>query len=232
MPALLESVALDAPRQPTTTDRIFEELYDRIITLDLPPGARMSEADVSRALGVSRQPVRDAFWRLSKLGFLTVRPQRATTVSPISETAVRQAQFIRGALEAETVRMAVGRLTEADLDALAEVLDAQAEAVEARAKERFHGLDDRFHREICERAGLGFAWTLVRENKAHMDRARYLSLSFGLETALAEHRVILEALRARDEAAAIAAMRVHLGRILIDLPRIRADNGRYFGDEA
>jgi DNA-binding GntR family transcriptional regulator len=30
-------------------------------------------------MGVSRQPVRDAFWRLSQLGFLTIRPQRATT---------------------------------------------------------------------------------------------------------------------------------------------------------
>ena len=83
MPAVLETLDLGL-RQPTTTDRIFDELYQRIITLDLPPGARMSEAEVSRALGVSRQPVRDAFWRLSKLGFLTVRPQRATTVSPSS----------------------------------------------------------------------------------------------------------------------------------------------------
>ena len=70
MSALLETVDLDAPR-PTATDLIFDSLYDRILTLDLPPGARMSEAEVARALGVSRQPVRDAFWRLSKLGFLT-----------------------------------------------------------------------------------------------------------------------------------------------------------------
>ena len=230
MSALLETVDLDPPR-PTATDLIFDSLYDRILTLDLPPGARMSEAEVARALGVSRQPVRDAFWRLSKLGFLTVRPQRATTVSPISEDAVRQAQFIRTSVEAETIRVAVARLTEADLDALDVVLDRQAEAVAAREKERFHALDEAFHREICERAGLGFAWALVRENKAQMDRARFLSLSFGLQTALNEHRVILDALRARDEAAAVAAMRVHLGRILLDLPRIRADNGRYFGDE-
>lgn len=230
MPAVLETLDLGL-RQPTATDRIFDELYQRIITLDLPPGARMSEAEVSRALGVSRQPVRDAFWRLSKLGFLTVRPQRATTVSPISEAAVRQAQFIRAAVEADTVRVAVSRLAAADFAALAAVLDAQQAAVEARAKERFHALDDAFHREICERAGLGFAWTLVRENKAHMDRARFLSLSFGLETALMEHRAILAALGARDEAAAVGAMRVHLARILLDLPRIRADNGRYFGDD-
>ncbi|PJN92638.1 hypothetical protein CNY89_27960, partial [Amaricoccus sp. HAR-UPW-R2A-40] len=58
------------------------------------------------------------------------------------------------------------RLTEADLDALGVVLNRQAEAVAAREKERFHALDEAFHREICERAGLGFAWALVRENKA------------------------------------------------------------------
>ena len=40
------------------------------------------------------QPVRDAFWRLSQLGFLTIRPQRSTEVSAISERAVQQADVV------------------------------------------------------------------------------------------------------------------------------------------
>ena len=70
-------------RPPSVSDVIFETLYRQVVTVELAPGSRLSEAGVARAMGVSRQPVRDAFWRLSKLGLLRIRPQRATTVTRI-----------------------------------------------------------------------------------------------------------------------------------------------------
>ena len=72
-----------APR-PSVTDQVFDELQRQVMTLELAPGTRISEVEVAKTLDVSRQPVRDAFYRLSKLGFLVIRPQRATTVSLIS----------------------------------------------------------------------------------------------------------------------------------------------------
>jgi DNA-binding GntR family transcriptional regulator len=224
--------ALETRRAPAVADQVYDAIYDQVVTLELPPGARISEADVSRALGVSRQPVRDAFWRLSHLGFLTIRPQRATTVSPISEAAVLQARFVRTALEVETVRIAAATLGPADHHQLAALLDAQAAAVAEHDRERFHGLDDEFHRLICELSGNGFAWALIRERKAHMDRVRFLSLAFGADAALADHRLIVAALVARDEAAAIAAMRVHLGRIADIMARVRAEGGVPFAGDA
>jgi DNA-binding GntR family transcriptional regulator len=183
-------------------------------------------------MGVSRQPVRDAFWRLSQFGLLTVRPQRATTVSPISETAVRQARFIRTALEVETIRVATRRLGEEDFSALHALLAEQAEAVAEGARERFHRLDDEFHRQICGRSGLEFTWALIREYKVHMDRVRFLSLGSGAEIALDQHRVILARLEARDERGGVAAMRLHLGRIEEIVRQIREEHASYFAEEA
>jgi DNA-binding GntR family transcriptional regulator len=223
---------LEPIQRPSVADSVFDELHRQILTLDLPPGTRMSEIEVARALGVSRQPVRDAFYRLSKLGFLTIRPQRATTVSPISERAVMHARFIRTALEVETARIACLRLSDGDLDALQAVLDDQRESVAARDAVRFHSLDDRFHREICQRAGVGFAWDLIRENKAHMDRVRFLSLSFASEFAYRDHVEILAALRTRDPALASDRMRAHQTRIMEQIVRIRAENAAHFADEA
>ncbi|MEZ5721440.1 MAG: hypothetical protein R3D59_07120 [Paracoccaceae bacterium] len=68
-----------------------------MLSLELPPGARI-RSDVAGRHGRLRQPVHDAFYRLSKLGFLTIWPQRATTVSLILPAAVMQARFIRTAL--------------------------------------------------------------------------------------------------------------------------------------
>lgn len=232
MPETAVLKTLEPISRPSVTDAVFDEIHRQILSLDLPPGTKMSEVDVARAMGVSRQPVRDAFYRLSMLGFLTIRPQRATVVSPISERAVMQARFIRSAIEAETVRVACDRLTDADMDVLQSVLDLQKAAVEARDPHAFHALDDRFHREICERSGKGFAWDIIREQKAHMDRVRLLSLSFASQDAYGEHLRVMAALRARDAAAAMAEMHAHLSRIKQQIRRIRAENEAYFEGDA
>jgi DNA-binding GntR family transcriptional regulator len=222
---------LEPLNRPSVADTVFDELHSQILLLELPPGTKMSEVEVAKALGVSRQPVRDAFYRLSKLGFLSIRPQRATLVSQISSTAVLQARFVRNALEAETVRTACRVLTSEDHAALDEILEIQRKAVEAKDPVSFHGLDDQFHREICERAGLGFAWDIIRENKAHMDRVRFLSLSFASQDAYGDHLKVMEAIRARDEEQAMHHMHIHLSRIKEQIVRIRADHSRYFADE-
>ncbi len=225
--ALLPPFAGVRPR--TVTDQVFDLLYERVVNLTLEPGARLSEAEVAAQLGVSRQPVRDAFYRLSQLGFLLIRPQRATTVAPLSEEAVLQAYFIRRALEEACVREAATRLGPADFAVLSQLVARQEEAVAADDRRAFHALDDEFHREICERTGLGFVWSLVKENKGHMDRARFLSLSFGAGVALAEHRTILAALELRDGTAAASAVRQHLSRIEGILARLREDMPKVFG---
>ena len=220
--------ALEPISRPSVTDAVFEELHRQILSLELPPGTKMSETDVAQIMGVSRQPVRDAFYRLSMLGFLTIRPQRATVVAAIQESAVMQARFIRSAIEAETVRVACDVLTEEDLGALESILNNQRSAVEARDAALFHALDDQFHREICERTGHGYAWDIIRENKAHMDRVRFLSLSFASPDAYGDHLKVMAALRSRDPALAMAEMRSHLGRIRHQIRRIRAENQTYF----
>lgn len=222
---------LEPLNRPSVADTVFDELHRQILSLELPPGTKMSEVEVAKALGVSRQPVRDAFYRLSKLGFLSIRPQRATTVSQISEKAVHQARFVRSAIEAETVRTACERLTDEDIKALDAILEGQRRAIEAKDAETFHDLDDRFHREICERSGLGFAWDLIRENKAHMDRVRFLSLSFGSRHAFDDHVEVMDAIRKRDTQNAVALMRKHLSRILEQLPRIRSEHSQFFAGD-
>jgi DNA-binding GntR family transcriptional regulator len=222
---------LGAVNRESVADQVFNKLYQGVISLELLPGAKLSEVEVSKALGVSRQPVRDAFYRLSKLGFLEIRPQRATMVSKISERAVMQARFIRTALEIESIRVACEKLTDPDMDMLADILRQQEEAVEATDKMVFHELDDRFHREICERAGVGFIWKLIQENKAHMDRVRFLSLSFATLRAYDDHIRLFEALRRRDVDESIIQMRSHLSAILEHFTRIRSEHLIYFAQE-
>ncbi len=228
---MLELRAIETKRAPSVTELVFDELYERVITLELPPGAKLSEVDVARRMGVSRQPVRDAFYRLSRLGLLTIRPQRATIVAPISERAVLEARFIRAAIEQQTVQAAATQLDARQLQRLRTLVQRQETAVEAGDRLRFHALDDEFHRMICETTDLSFAWTVIKEHKAHMDRVRYLSLAFGAQSALDDHKDILAALEAHDPAKAAETMRVHLSRIHAIIATIRKDRDQYFARE-
>ncbi|SDZ40688.1 transcriptional regulator, GntR family [Jannaschia faecimaris] len=232
LPQTDEEIALPVIRQltqPTVADQVFDQLRQRILSLELPPQTRMSEAEVSRKMGVSRQPVREAFKRLAKLGFLHIRPQSGTTVSLISEEAVLRARFIRTALEAKTCRTACGALSAEGLTVLSDLIEQQKAAVAVNDRDRFHALDDQFHQQICVQAGVGYVWDLIQESKAHLDRIRMLSLSVSSQhLALNEHVEMLNAIRANDPDAAEDALDRHLGRIQNVIRAIKAENHDWF----
>jgi DNA-binding GntR family transcriptional regulator len=224
--------AIQADELPSTADLVFRELYGRVVGLALPPGTKISEVDVANQMDVSRQPVRDAFYRLSTLGFLIIRPQRATTVAPISVRQVEQARFIRTAIELETIRLAAEKITELDFAALEGNLALQRGAVEKGDKREFHALDDQFHQLLCAIAGEEHVWSLIQEKKAHMDRVRYLSLDDGAEIALNDHVEILAALRAGESERAARAVRMHLSRITEMVERLRGGDDKLLVEDA
>ena len=223
--------SLDPIVRPSVADQVFTELHQQIVWLTLPPGARMSEVEVAKALGVSRQPVRDAFYRLSQLGFLEIRPQRATRVSLISTEAVKQARFVRTALEVEIVRAACDAMTPEWIEKLRANLAQQEQAVAADDRKGFHQLDDEFHATLCLVSNHVFAWQTIQESKAHLDRVRLLSLAFNQQRTLQEHRGLFDAIAAGDAERAEKLMREHLARLDGEIGRIRSENLDYFAEE-
>ncbi|WP_146590209.1 GntR family transcriptional regulator [Puniceibacterium confluentis] len=215
----------------SVTDQVYEALHAQVLSLALPPGTKMSESEVAKQLGVSRQPVRDAFYRLSKLGFLVIQPQKATLVSKIHIQDVRRARFIRTAIEVEVMRIAAESFGPADFAALQPNLDAQKIAVAQEDRAAFHKLDDAFHQILCARSGVEFVWDAVRESKGHTDRVRFLSLASGSQRAYEDHLVIVEALRNGNSEEAVTAMRAHLGTIESIIKQLRETNHSWFLDE-
>ena len=222
------SATVELTLPPRLTDQVFSALYDRIVQLELLPGAKISEGEIAEQFEVSRQPVRDAFYRLSQIRLLMIRPQRATVISPIEAEAVLQARYIRTAIEVETIRIAARSMPESTLAELDRQIEDQAKAARQGVRRLFHELDDRMHRTIFEAAGKGFAWALVRDNKAHMDRIRYISLQSGTQHAFDEHVGLLEALRAQAPDLAEARMREHLGRIAMTLEKATRERPELF----
>lgn len=203
----------DSVNEQTMAMRLVQALRDEIVTLVLKPGDAISESDIATKYGVSRQPVREAFIRLSQQGLLLIRPKRATVVKKISPDGVRQSRFIRESIEVETIRRVVAQANGEAKSVLDAIIVEQEAAAAKDDTFQFHLLDERFHRTLARLAGVEYAWQMVDDHKMQLDRVRYLTLDLSSkDRAIAEHKAIVEAVSRGDLPASEAAMRAHLGR--------------------
>lgn len=207
-------------------------LRDAIERGELEPGRQLSENELAERLGVSRTPVREALIRLSDDRLVEIVPQLGTFVTRISEGSVYDAQFVREALECAAVRIAAANAKPTDVDALDGLILRQREIRDADEYDRFYVLDDEFHSAICELSGHGIAWSLAQRANGHLNRVRHLSLTQPryLTEMVAEHELVVEAIRRNDPDAAEAALRHHLKMVVAGLPTLRAEHPDYFAE--
>lgn len=219
-----------APLPRTTTDMVFEQLHADILTLRLLPGSKISEAEIAASLGVSRQPVRDAFNRLGNLGLLSIRPQRATLVRGFSLSKIANARFIRLAVEIEVIRQACGLWDDAKSQILNDNMAQQRAAQTAGQTDLFHELDYEFHRLICEQGGQPLAFDTITWCKQQVDRICLLSLGQATEVAelISDHETLVDALANRNLAEAEAITRHHLSRLDKVIEDIHDTHAEYF----
>lgn len=214
----------------TSVDDVFDHLQEQIATLQLKPGDRISEAEIAARFGISRQPVRDAFSRLANLDLLLIRPQRATEVRRFSMRQIEKARFVRAAIETSVLRRAAEHCDAAGAARLNDELALQEQATEAMDVDRFGKLDYAFHKALCEIALADYAFEVILEEKAKIDRLCMLGLEKEqrMPELVADHRAIADAVIAHDGDAAVEAGMKHLSRLDQTIERITATNANYF----
>ncbi|MGZ2257211.1 GntR family transcriptional regulator [Roseobacter sp. A03A-229] len=214
----------------TTTDLVFDQLREEIVSLALLPGTKVSEAEIARRFGVSRQPVRDAFNRLESLDLLVIRPQKATKVRGFSMERINHARFVRLAVELEVIRSACAIWDGSRQGTLQDNLDQQQAVIDAGHPEAFHALDYQFHKLICELGGHPLAFTTIEECKQRIDRLCVLSLGRASEAAtlLEDHKELAAALKRQDAETATQAARRHLARLDDTITEIHQKHSEFF----
>jgi DNA-binding GntR family transcriptional regulator len=224
------NIAVQQGTRRTSADDVFDQLHADIVSLRLLPGTKLSESDIAKQNQVSRQPVREAFIRLSNMRLLEVRPQKATLVRKISVTEILNSRFIRTAVEIEVIRKACSRMDDINDNAFELNLAQQLQAAKNNDPDAFHVLDYEFHLQICIAADVKFAFDTISENKSHVDRLCMLCLAN--EQAMIEliddHTQIFNALKTRDVRSMIDMTRFHLSRLDNTLKVARKEHGELF----
>jgi DNA-binding GntR family transcriptional regulator len=201
-------------------DQVKDRILEGILSGHYPPDSRIVKTQIARELGTSQAPVREALRGLEALGVVEIAPFRGARVRRPSRREIIEAYTVRSTLEELATRLAVPRMTDADLLELA----GQLEAMRAAARnDDGHGVaeaDARFHGRIVELSGNG---TLVRVWHSLEPFSRtYITLVVpGADPQWSAdlHAPILAALERRDTEGVAVALRRHFEEVSDNMAR-------------
>lgn len=208
---------LDRPadRQPLRVRSVvglaYDELRAMIVDGRLAPGARVGQAELADALGISSGSVREALRRLAGEGFVVFEVNRGFFVADVGLDRVLERLEARLLLEPEIAQLAAERRSPADLEAMAASIVAERSA---RSGVAAHDASRAFHASVVRATGNE---VLVRIFDglwiADIGR-RFLTRRRGQparhDDDVAEHVAILDAISAGDAEGAGKLMRAHV----------------------
>jgi len=199
----------------TLSQRVFESLQTAIVSGELMPGERIREPELASRYGTSRGPLRDALRRLEARNLVVNTPHSGARVVSLSPDRLVELYLVREALEGMTCRLAAAHMPQDEIDRLSSLL-ARHEADMAATGDTVYFQDEGdldFHFRIASACGNELLRSILCDD--HYQLIRLYRNKFARQPgrprrAVAEHRMILDAIKDRDGELAELLMRRHI----------------------
>ena len=198
-PLSLTTVATDAIRQ-------------RILAGEWADGSQLRQEALSRELGMSRVPVREALRQLEAEGLVNIEDNKGAVVSQLSLPEIVELLRVRVLLECDVLLEAIPRQTSADI-AEAEALLARFEtALRDKDISAWGILNAQFHLALYRAANRPQTLAIIEQLHNRTDRyTRMQILLTGFnDRAHREHTQLLELCKQKDAISAAAFLRQHV----------------------
>jgi DNA-binding GntR family transcriptional regulator len=204
-------------RPVSMVDGVYDNIYERLMSLEIAPGARIAIDVLARELDISQTPVREALSRLEREGLV----RKAHLIGYSAAPQLTRKQFedlyaVRLLLEPEGSRLAALNMSDAalaDIEAAAADMMAGSPPVDRNSRySRFARADAHFHDAILRIAGNNVMRQALSGQHVHLHIFRLMFHARVTAEALDEHDRLLVAFRNRDPQAAEQAMRDHILR--------------------
>jgi DNA-binding GntR family transcriptional regulator len=224
----LDDSGLAPVARDTVQDRIYAGLGDALICGRLRGGQTLTIRDLAARFDTSAMPVREALRRLIAEGALEAMPQRSVRVPPVSLERLRDLRDARLLVEGHAAQRAAER---ADSALIARLQRADAEFTAAEHSGEIDSellANQRFHFAVYEAAGSPSLMQIIRSLWLQSGPCLRLAIEHYQDRRLTRnhfHRAVIRALRARDPAAASAAIRQDLSRAFELLERAQQAQG-------
>lgn len=191
---------------------LLENLREVFIRGEVPPGAKVPEAELCERFGVSRTPLREALKVLAAEGHVELLPNRGARVHVLTLEEVDGLFAVAGALEALAGEQACQRIEPAALAALEATHEGMRAAFRARDLARYYEANRQIHEAIVMATCNPVLQAQYAQLNARIRRIRFASPMTEeiWSRAMAEHEGMLNALQRRDAAAMSSILKTHL----------------------
>jgi DNA-binding GntR family transcriptional regulator len=207
-------------RQPAP-EFAYGEIKRLIMLKKLKPGQRLSENALSKEIGVSRTPVREALRKLASEGWLNMVPDTGVWVSSPTKREILNAYEFRIKLETWGIEMAMPNVTPLLITKLEDCLEEEEAIYKGMEKaEKYSEINNKFHLLIAEASGND---ALCQHLQIAINRTDIYMIfyddyyDFENNCSLSEHRDILKSIKEADTGQVIRKIQAHIERGFLDL---------------
>jgi len=195
-------------------DKVYQNIKFQIIIGTLKPGTRLPEEELSKAMNISRAPIRETFNRLEKEGFVTIIPRKGAAVSKITAQAIEDIFEIRETLESLAVKKSIGNISIEKVEKVGEGFKKFInKTTNAENSIQYLSLDKKFHDLLSQNCGNKKLIDLLANLQEQIHWLRNISLKrITFAGSVGEHLAIIEALQKNDEKLILKTLLQHLER--------------------
>ena len=204
------------------TLKTYQRLKQRIMTLQFRPGEILMVQSLSKELGISRTPVREALVRLRQEGFVEEAEGKKFRVLELSIKSVLELHELRELIEGHAVKQVALSRTEGQIAELRDLTRRMEQALESGEPDKFFEADLGFHSTIIRFCGNRALEELAMQLNEKIQRIRFLTLYVHrrLEVTIDEHGKILENIMKKDASGAKKALDTHLRNVKKGVERL------------
>ena len=223
------ALAAKRPHGSSLSSQAYDAIREKIVTLFFSPGQYLNEAAICDALGLGRTPVHQALQRLQAEGLVEVIPRKGVIIQPDSIGQIIDTLDARLVIESDLARRAAEHATDKDLAELERILAIATRRHGGGAIDAFVESDRALHGKIAAISGNQVLGDFAKTLHERSTRFWYLHLWQTIDPVGSnrQHRAIVDAVRARNPAAAAEAMRVHLASLRERLRHIQSAAPRH-----
>lgn len=197
-------------------ERAYSILKSYIIEGELKEGAKITEAEISKQLGVSTTPVREAIRMLAVEGLITINPNKRMVISQITTEDVIEVYELRKVLCGLAAKLLAEKITEQDVLKFNSIMAEMEAFAENDDFKRFSGVADQFHTLISQLSGNKRLerFSNILHDQVYRFRIKSLKVEGRMKKSLDEHKRILEALKKRNSKLSFKYCQEHLNNAL------------------
>lgn len=221
---------LEKKNKEKNKDYAIRNLKYNIVFLNLEPGDKISENQISKLLNLSRSPIREAFIELKNNLLLDIKPQIGSFISYLDIDTSKELLFFRSTLEQGAVAELCNKKSLSYLDEFKDIILKEKELHHTNDFQTLINLDNKFHDLIFKELNYENIPSIIANNTSYLSRMRILRLKANIRETnyIKEHEEILNYIVNNNGNEAGNLLKNHIIELIDDMLVLKEKYPNYF----